>query len=316
MNSSIYMVTGATSGIGQAVAHELAKTGETVIMVARDDARGARVLKEISIATKNTNIDLQLCDLGNLSSVRNIATILSNRYEKIDVLINSASVYKRNRTVTVDGYETMFATNHLGPFLLTYLLLDRLKASGSARIINITAPSTTHLNFQDLQGERQFVSLNSFGATKMSNLLFTFALAHRLQNSGVTVNAVHPGVVRSQLMREASLPIRLLSFLFATPPGRVAQEIVGIATSPEYANVHGKFLHRGKEMEPPAYSLDPENQRRLWEVSEKLTDARDVLERGANYDPTGSVGMFHDENIPEEIMRPEDDQVRKKDLPG
>lgn len=316
MNSRIYMVTGATSGIGKAVAHELAKTGETVIMVARDDERGARVLKEISTATQNSNIDLQLCDLGNLSSVRNLATIISNRYEKIDVLINSASVYKRNRTVTVDGYETMFATNHLGPFLLTYLLLDRLKASGSARIINITAPSTIHLNFQDLHGERQFTSLNSFGATKMANLLFTFELAHRLQNSGVTVNAVHPGLVRSNLMTEAVAPLRWLNWLLSSPPSHAAAEIARLAIDAAFATTTGKFLRDGKEIEADAYTHDPENQRRLWELSEKLTDARDVLERGANYDPTGSVGMFHDENIPEEIIRPEDDQVKKKDLLG
>lgn len=310
MDSKIYVVTGATSGLGKAVAHELAKLGGTVVLVARDEARGARVQKEISAELENSNIDLQLCDLGNLSSVRNLATILNNRYDKIDVLVNNASVYKRTRSTTVDGYETMFATNHLGPFLLTYLLLDRLKASGSARIINITAPSTTHLNFQDLQGENQFVSLNAFGATKMANLLYTFELARRLQNSGVTVNAVHPGLVRSKLMTEAIAPLRLLTWLFSSPPERAAVHIARLATDTEFASTTGKFLHNGKEMAPDAFALDLDNQRRLWEVSEQLTDARDVLERGANYDPTGSVAMFHEEDIPEEIIRPEDNRTK------
>src|SRR5512133_3934792 len=127
MTTKVYMVTGVTSGLGKAIALALAKTGETVVLVARDADRGAQVVKDISFATQNPNLDLQLCDLASLSSVRNLATI-----------INNASVYKRDRETTIDGYETMFATNHLGPFLLTYLLMDKLLASGSARIINIT----------------------------------------------------------------------------------------------------------------------------------------------------------------------------------
>src|SRR5215216_879780 len=145
--NKVYMVTGVTSGLGKAIVLELAKTGETVIMVARDADRAARVEKEISAATQNPNLDMQLCDLSNLSSVRNLGTVLISRYNKIDVLINNAGVYRNTRGTTIDGYETMFATNHLGPFLLTYMLMDRLMASGSGRIINITAPSTTELNF-------------------------------------------------------------------------------------------------------------------------------------------------------------------------
>lgn len=309
-DSNVYVVTGTTSGIGKAVAHQLARTGGTVVMVARDDEHGTRVQREISTATENSNIDLQLCDLGNLASVRNLATILNNRYEKIDALVNSASVYKRNRSTTVDGYETMFATNHLGPFLLTYLLLNRLKASGSARIVNVTAPSTTPLDFDDLQSTRHFNAMATFGMTKMANLLFTFELARRLQNTGLMVNAVHPGLVRSNLMKEAFAPIRWISSLMSSPPDRAAAEIARLVTEPEFASMTGKFLHKGNAIEADAYALDPENQTRLWEVSEQLTDARDVVERGANYDPTGSVAMFNEEDIPEEIIRPEDNQTK------
>src|SRR6266540_7532787 len=166
MNTKVYMITGVTSGLGKAITLALAKTGETVIMVARDADRAAQVEKEISSATQNPNLDMQLCDLANFSSVRNLATILSSRYNHIDVLINNASIYKRKRETSIDGYEMMFATNHLGPFLLTNLLLELLQASvqasGSARILNITAPSTTQLNFDDLQGEGKFTSLNAF----------------------------------------------------------------------------------------------------------------------------------------------------------
>ena len=304
--NKVYVVTGVTSGLGKAIALELAKTGETVVLVARDPDRAARIGKEISAATQNDNLDVQLCDLSNLSSVRNLGTILLSRYDHIDLLVNNAAVYTRNRTTTLDGFESMFATNHLGPFLLTYLLLDRLKASGSGRIVNITAPSTTEINFDDLQGEQNFNSLNAFGATKMANLLFTFELARRLENSGITVNAIHPGLVKSGILREAFAPLRFLTNLFSGSPARAAQEVVRVATSPEYANVHGKFLHEGKEIAIPAYALDQGNQQRLWEISKKLTDAAD---QGPNYDPTGSVAMFNDKEIPKGMIRPQDDQT-------
>jgi len=300
MNTKVYMVTGVTSGIGKAIALELAKTGETVIMVARDAEHGARIEKQISSTTQNPNLDMQLCDLSNFSSVRNLATVVSSRYNNIHVLINNAGVYKRQRETSIDGFEKMFATNHLGPFLLTYLLLERLLASGSARIINITAPSTTELHFDDLQGEKKFNSLNAFGATKMANLLSTFELAWRMENTGVTVNAFHPGLVRSGIMKESFAPIRFLTWLFSSSPKLAAEEIVKLATAPEFENTTGKFLHRGKEVEPPAYALDPAIQRRLWEISEILTKAP---EQGPNYDPTGSIAMHNKDKheIPESL---------------
>lgn len=310
MNTKVFVVTGATGGIGKSVALELAKQGGTVVMVARDDERGRQAQKEVLSAAQNPNVDLQLCDLGNLSSVRNLATILNNTYEKLDVLVNNASLYRRERAVTVDGFESMFATNHLGPFLLTYLLLDRLMAGASGRIINVTAPSTTPLYFDDLQSERNFNSLSTFGATKMANLLFTYELARRMENTGVTVNAVHPGLVRSELMKEAALPVRLLSWVLASPPSRPAEHIAKLASAPEFENTSGRFLHNGKAIEPAAYALDTANQLRLWEISEKLTRASEASELGAEYDPTGSVAMFDDRDLPEGLVRPEDNQTK------
>src|SRR5215216_374211 len=275
MENKIFVVTGATSGIGKALAMDIAKNGETTVIVARDADRGQAVLKELNLQAPNSNIDLQLCDLSILSSVRNLAEILKSRYEKINVLINNAGVYKRKRVVTVDGFEEMFAANHLGPFLLTNLLLETLQAAvqtnGSARILNITAPSTTPLNFEDLQGERNFTSLNVFGATKMANLLFTFALARRLENTGIAVNAIHPGLTRSGLMKEAFFLIRLLTRLTSSPPEKVTSPILQAAIAPEFEKATGKFLHNGKKIEVPAYAHDRTAQQRLWEISEKLT---------------------------------------------
>src|ERR1051325_4432872 len=163
MENKIFVITGATSGIGKALAMAVAKTGETTVIMPRDAERGQAVLREIKSLTQNEKVDLQLCDLSVLSSVRNLAEILKSKYEKINVLINNAGVYKRKRVVTVDGFEEMFAANHLGPFLLTNLLLESLQAAvqvdGSAHILNISAPSTTRLNFDDLQGEKIFNSL-------------------------------------------------------------------------------------------------------------------------------------------------------------
>ena len=275
MPNKVFVITGATSGIGRALALDLAKTGETVVIVARDAERGKATLEEIGLAVPNANLDLQLCDLSVLSSIRNLAEILKSKYPAIDVLVNNASVYKRKRTVTVDGFEEMFAANHLGPFLLTNLLLETLQAAvqtnGSARVLNITAPSTTPLNFDDLQAERTFTSLNAFGATKMANLLFTLELARRLENTGITVNAIHPGLARSGLMKEGFFLMRLLTRLAASPPEKVTGAIVQAAVAPEFAKTTGTFLHNGKEIEVPAYARDRTAQQRLWDISESLT---------------------------------------------
>jgi NAD(P)-dependent dehydrogenase (short-subunit alcohol dehydrogenase family) len=275
MPNKVIVVTGATSGIGQALALDLAKTGETVVMVARDQERGEAARNEIGQAAQNQKVDLELCDLSVLSSVRNLAEILKSRYPTIDVLINNASVYKRRRAVTVDGFEEMFAANHLGPFLLTNLLLEQLQAAvqahGSARILNITAPSTVPLNFDDLQNEKNFNSLRAFGETKMANLLFTFELARRLENTGIMVNAVHPGLTRSGLMREGSFLVRLLTRLASSPPQKVTGPILQAALDQEFEKTTGKFLHDAKEIDVPAYAHDRDAQQRLWELSEKLT---------------------------------------------
>jgi len=278
MENKTFVITGAASGIGKALALAVAKTGETTVIVARDAERGQTVLKEFKSLTQNSNIDLQLCDLSVLSSVRNLAEILKSKYEKINVLINNPGIYKRKRVVTVDGFEEMFAANHLGPFLLTNLLLESLQAAvqadGSARVLNITAPSSTQLNFDDLQGERSFNALNAFSATKMANLLFTMALARRLEKTGITVNAIHPGLVRSNLPKESSLPLRLFTWLVASPPQKAMKSILKVATAPEYEKITGKFLQGGKEIQVSAYAYDQAAQEQLWKMSETLTDLR------------------------------------------
>jgi NAD(P)-dependent dehydrogenase (short-subunit alcohol dehydrogenase family) len=270
MSQRVFLVTGATSGIGKAIAFELAKTGETVLLVARDPEKRNIVYEEIMTGIQNPNVDALVCDLSSLGSIRNFAAHLKSKYPRIDVLINNAAVVKRKRKTNVDGYELMFVTNHLGPFLLTHLLLDSLKPSGSARILNITAPSTTKVDFEDLQSKDSFNYLNVFGATKMMNLLFTFELARRLEGTGVTANAVHPGLARSGLMAEASAIMRGLTWLASAPPQLVAEDVVRLAILPEFEKVNGKFLHKGEEIKAPEYAYDHAAQKKLWDISLEL----------------------------------------------
>ena len=303
-NSKVYVVTNVTSVLGKAIALGLAMTGATVLIVAKDQSHGAGVEQEISMLSQNASVELQLGDLSNLSSVRNLAEIINSKYQKIDGLILNNSIYRKQRSLTVDGFEEMLAANYLGPFLLTQLLLDRLRASGSARIINLTAPTTAQLDLDDLQSERHFNSIKTFNATRAANLLFTYELARRLENSNITVNALYPGLVRSEILKEAPLLNRLLAWLFAIKSEKAAEEIVSAITGPVLENKHGTFLRQGEEIQTADYFLDQRTQQRLWEISERLTDAKYL---GPNYDPTGSVAMYNDKDIPEGLIRPEED---------
>jgi NAD(P)-dependent dehydrogenase (short-subunit alcohol dehydrogenase family) len=265
------VVTGATAGVGRAMAERLAAVGLTVGLVARDRGRGQKTRDEIAAATGNDRVDVLIGDLGSLASVRDLARAIAEGHPTIDILVNSAGIYTPKRTVTVDGFETMFATNLLGPFLLTNLLLPQLQAAGSARILNLAAPSGTKLDFDDLQSEKRFRSLSAFGASKAADLLFTFELARRLDGTGVTANAVHPGLVRSNLMNGAFAPLRWVIRPFESIPEKAVTAIVPLVLDPAFADQTGKFFHKVKAIDPPASTRDPDTQRRLWDAAAALT---------------------------------------------
>jgi NAD(P)-dependent dehydrogenase (short-subunit alcohol dehydrogenase family) len=268
MQGKICLVTGSTRGLGKATALALAHQHATVILGCRDQQRGEAVLAEIKAASRAGTVDLLLLDLSVQQPIRTAVTEFENRYDHLDVLINNAAVFKRQRTLTADGYETMFATNHLGPFLLTNLLLERLKVSPAARILTITAPSTTRIAFEDVQAEHKFSALQAFGASKAANLLFTYDLAHRLASTTVTVNAIYPGLVKTSLMREAPAPLRWLTSLFAHSPEPVAQSVVYYASSQEVQAMTGLFFNKGKQaMDSSPYTKDRAVQQQLWEAS-------------------------------------------------
>jgi retinol dehydrogenase 14 len=265
------LVTGSTAGIGRALAETLAAAGARVGIVGRDAARVSEVTEEIARRPNSAGVHGFVTDLSVQADVRRLAAEAAASLPGLDILVHCAAVYVTRRTLTPDGLETMFATNHLAPFLLTNLLRDRLVANAPARVLVLTAPSTTKLDFEDLQGERQFRSLTAFGASKAAELVLAFELARRWEGSGVTVNAVHPGVARTDLMRQAAAPIRWASRLVAAPPERVAAAIAPLALSPEYAGRTGRFFTKGREIDAPPYTRDPEVARRLWDASAALT---------------------------------------------
>jgi NAD(P)-dependent dehydrogenase (short-subunit alcohol dehydrogenase family) len=266
----IILITGGTSGIGKATALELLRTNSRVVIGARNIASGEAVRDELSMLSGQDHVDVLAGDLSSLASVREMVNMFQKKYSHLDVLINNAAVYKNTRQLSADGFELMFATNYLAAFLLTNLLPDSLKASGQARVLNVTAPSMTKLNFDDLQSEKNFNALNAFGASKMADLLFTFDLAGRLEGTGITVNAVHPGLARSNLMRDANFFVRTLSTLFSGTPEKAALGILGVAISDQLANETGKFFSKGDEIQADPYAYDRDVQMRLWEISEKL----------------------------------------------
>ena len=281
IQGAICLVTGSTSGLGKATAFALARQKATVVLACRDRQRGEAVLAEI----KEASVDLLLLDLSVQHSIRSAVAEFEKRYDHLDVLINNAAVFQRQRTLTADGYETMFATNHLGPFLLTNLLLPRLEAATAARILNVTAPSTTRIAFEDVQAERKFSAMHAFGASKAANLLFTYDLAQRLAGTHVTVNAFFPGLVKTHLMREAPVPLRWLNPLLGRSPESVAQSLVSYASSPEAQTMTGMFFNKdGKSIASSLYTRDREVQRQLWETSLALAPLDEVPPRERIHD--------------------------------
>jgi NAD(P)-dependent dehydrogenase (short-subunit alcohol dehydrogenase family) len=270
MATKVCLVTGANGGLGKAMALELAQQGATVILLCRDSAKAEAAQAEIKAKANGAATELLIVDLGSQRSVREAVDQFCQQHTSLDVLINNAAVYKTSRSVTPDGLETMFATNYLGHFLLTNLLLDALQASPSARVINITAPVNPKLDFDNLQSEKHFSTNGAFGASKMCNLLFSNTLATRLTGTHVTSNALHPGLVKSNLLHDAPSFMRVLANLISKSPEQAAQAVAYLALSPDREGVSGKFFKGKTISEPDPYSKDAQVQQRLWKLSADL----------------------------------------------
>jgi NAD(P)-dependent dehydrogenase (short-subunit alcohol dehydrogenase family) len=275
MQGKVCLVTGATSGIGLVAARELARQGARVVLVGRSEERCASAVEKIQTQTGNRDVTALLADLSSQQQVRQLAQSFQTRYSRLDVLINNAGGIWLRRELTTDGLEMTFAVNHLAYFLFTALLLDRLKASGPARIINVSSAAhrRAKLDFNDLMGERGYRGWRAYCRSKLANLLFTYELARRLEGTGVTANALHPGWVATGFggnNRWRGRLLQLAARYFAIGPEEGARTIIYLAASPEVAGVSGKYFVEERAVPSSPASYDEAAAKRLWEVSEQL----------------------------------------------
>ena len=279
MTGKTVVVTGANSGIGLETAVALARAGARVVMTARDPQKGAAALEDVKARAGSQSVELVVFDLGDLADVRKGAAKLLDLCPRLDVLVNNAGAVLSARRETVDGLEATFGVNHLGPFLLTELLLDRLRQSAPARIVNVA--STAHkgagrgLDFDDLQTTNRYTGMGAYSKSKLANIYFTTELARRLEGSGVTVNCLHPGTVVTGFGRDGdanaafALGLKIIApFIIDAEKG--SRTSVYLASSPEVADVTGKYFVKCSVRTPSKAARDDGAAARLWQASEEL----------------------------------------------
>lgn len=276
MEGKVCLITGASQGIGKATAIALAKMGATIVMVSFDQGRGDAALKEIKSISGNENIELMLGDLSSQQSIRQLADRFKQKYTRLDVLVNNAGVMKWKQEFTTDGIESTFAINHLASFLLTNLLLDLLKASAPARIVNVSssAQGMGKIEFDDLDGRKKYSGIKAYSQSKLANVLFTNELDRILQGTGVIANCLHPGVVRTNFGNTGSLFFKTFGTLmkpFMLPPDKGAATSVFLASSPQVEGISGKYFVKKKAENSSPVSYDEMTAKKLWEVSAKMT---------------------------------------------
>src|SRR5713101_9170688 len=280
MQGKICMVTGANSGIGKATALALAQMDATVVMVCRDRARGEEARSEITTTSGNNAVDLLQADLSSQQSIRQLVEHIQHHYTHLHVLINNAgAAFPGRRRETVDGLETTFAVNYLAPFLLTNLLLDALKASAPARIVNVSSAShkSGYIKMDDLQLEKKYRLMRAYGQSKLALVLFTYELARRLQGTGVTANSLHPGFVatnigQSGVGRVGRSIVKLIFSSLGISPEEGAKTSIYLASSPDIEGVTGKYFVKSIPVRSAPISYDESLQRQLWEESAKLVN--------------------------------------------
>ncbi len=272
MNGRICLVTGANRGMGYEIASALAGRGATVVLLCRDVAKGDAACSAIIDQTRNPNVEVLACDLSLQADVRRAAAEFKARHEGLHVLVNSAGIFPRTREVTAEGVERAWATNYLSHYLLTHLLLDMLTASAPARVINVaTKTMGLKLDLDDLMLEKRYSFTTAMGRTKLALVLFTTELAKRLEGTGVTVNAVHPGIMKTDLLNDLSGPVRLMLGVVARSPEKGARGAVYLATSPAVEGVTGRLFMDDKQVTIGRQATQPGLAERLWTVSATMT---------------------------------------------
>ena len=273
------LVTGATGGLGLQTARVIARMGHSVLIHGRDHRKGKAAVEEVrASAPKNASVRFLQADFASLSQVRNLAAEVTASVARLDVLINNAGCGNFSRTLTADGYETTFAVNHLAPFLLTRLLLGRLREAAPARIVNVAsrAHRNQEIDFDDLMSARNYKVTRTYGRSKLANILFTRALAKRLAGSGVTANCLHPGLVATGI-GQTSAVARLAWKLIVLVRGGISVEegaktTLYLATSPEVEALSGGYFVkcRPAQLQTRAQAVSDAVAERLWKVSEDL----------------------------------------------
>ena len=277
MDGRLCIIAGATSGVGYQATKRLAQGGATIVMICRNAEKAARVGQELQ-QEYGASTDVVIADFTKLTEVREAAKAILGRYEHIDVLINSAGIHRTRRTFTDSGIETVFCVNHLASFLLTRLLLDRLKESAPSRIIQVNSEGHRFggLNVNDLNWKRRpYHGLWSYGASKVAQLLTVWELAERLEGSGVTINAMHPGAVKTNIGMDNG-PIyrwyrRNVVNRFLKDPAISGEAIYYLAAAPELADVSGKYFNLTIDEPPASYVMNRNTGKRVWQISEALT---------------------------------------------
>jgi NAD(P)-dependent dehydrogenase (short-subunit alcohol dehydrogenase family) len=273
----IVLITGGNSGIGKATTAELAAIGYQVVIIARNREKAEAVKKEINVSSKNENVDYILADLTSKRQVRECIETFRKRYAKLDVLINNAGVCLPEKRITGDGLEESFQINHLSHFILSNLLLEELKKSDDPRIINVSSGAHTSGKFdpKNLQSEKKFSPFSTYSDTKLLNILFSYELAERLKDKGITVNAVHPGVVNTNFAHEFKGVFGVMNRMFKPfllSPQKGAATSVYLASSDEVKNVTGKYFVKCKPVETKNEFITSENRKILWEKSVELAE--------------------------------------------
>ena len=269
----VWVVTGATSGIGKATALGLARLGGTVVLACRNATRAEAARKEIVAATGNEKVSVELVDLASLASIRSFADAFQRKHDRLDALVNNAGVYRRHREASEDGIELQFAVNYLGGFALTQRFLDLLEASAPARIVNVS--SSAHeggtIDFESFQADGAYSGFRAYNQSKLAQVLFTYELARRLGGTRITVNACHPGVIRTNLgLGEYPSGIGLVRLFFKSPE-KGAETPIYLASSPEVEGVTGKYFAKRHMVASSRVSQDTNLAQRLFTVSEELT---------------------------------------------
>jgi len=270
------LVTGGTSGIGRATALGLAQQGARLLLVGRSPERGEETLATLRAAAPEVEAELLLADLACLKEIRSLADRILERAPRLHVLVNNAGVVVMRRKTTPDGFETMFGVNHLASFLLTGLLLPRLRESAPARIVNVASEAHRMgaLDLSDLQSERRFGGMKSYGRSKSANIHFTYELARRLQGSGVTANCLHPGAIASRLGRGNGAlldGVQRFAGFFMKSPAQGARTSIYLASSPEVEGISGRYFVKCHERRSADPTYDREAATHLWRASEEMT---------------------------------------------